>query len=195
MNYSGLSDVKSEESPHLGGNIRIGDPFTWCPRVWDYVFDRFAIRTAMDLGSGSGYAANYFSKKGIITIAVDGLKENIHSSVYPTIRQDLTEGSILTSVDFVHCQEVVEHINEKFLDNLLDSLLCGRIILMTHAVPEQGGHHHVNLQSQKYWIDHLSRRGCSFLDEDTKRIRMIASQEGATYMEQTGIIFCNNNVI
>ncbi|WP_162560524.1 hypothetical protein [Methylobacterium durans] len=195
MSYAGLTSAKSNDSPHLGGNITVGDPFTWCPRAWDYVRERFAIRSAMDLGSGSGFAAHYFASKGIFTVAVDGFRDNVDRSFYPTIQHDLTKSGVYARVDLVHCQEVVEHIEEKHLDNLLASLLCGRIILMTHALPGQNGYHHVNLQPPEYWVDHLVSRGCSLLEEDTRRVRAIASQEGAPYLAATGLLFSNNTRI
>jgi hypothetical protein len=85
----------------------------------------------------------------------------------------------------------VEHIEERFLDHLLDTLLTGKIILLTHAVPGQVGYHHVNLQPSTYWIDHMQRRACSYLDEDTRRVREFAIRDGAQYMAATGMVFAN----
>jgi SAM-dependent methyltransferase len=189
--YSGLSTVESAEAPHLGGNIREGDPFTFSPRVWDYVFDRFAIRSILDLGSGLGYASQYFFKSGKQVIAVDGLTDNIDRAIYPTIRIDLERNPVQCAVDLVHCQELVEHIDEKFLENLLQSLACGKFILMTHAPPDQLGHHHVNLKPTEYWIDHLARYQCTVLEEDTKRVRKLAAEDGAIFMARTGLILAN----
>lgn len=120
---------------------------------------------------------------------IDGLPENIQRSFYPTIQHDLTLGLVRTKVDLAHCQEVVEHIDERYLGNLLDSLATGRVILMSHALPGQSGCHHVNLQSSDYWIEHVSSQGYSFLGEDTKRIREKAVADGAPYMSETGLLF------
>ena len=193
MSYDGLRCAADAETPHLGGNITVGDPFTWCPGVWDYVISRFGIESALDLGSGCGNASLYLAKKGLQVLAVDGFRDNVDRALYPTIQHDLTRGPVYTKVDLVHCQELVEHISEQYLDNVLDSLLAGRIIIMTHAVPGQSGHHHVNLQPAQYWIGHLARRGCSLLAEDTSRIREIARRERSPYMAETGMIFSNNS--
>ena len=195
MDYSGLGAATSQEIPHLGGSITVGDPFTWCPGVWDYLIDRFGIRSAMDLGSGWGGTGLYFARRDVYCLAVDGFRENVNKAIYPTIQHDLTQGAVYTRVDLVHCQEVVEHIEEKYITYLLDSLLTGRIIVMTHAVPGQDGHHHVNLQPAEYWVDHLGQRGCSLLQEDTQRIRSLATRDGAMYMARTGMVFSNNNRI
>jgi hypothetical protein len=191
MSYKGLDFAASESAPHLGGNIRIGDPLTYCPSVWDYLISRFCIESALDLGSGRGYAASYLSRKGVRVIAVDGLEENVTRSIYPTLMHDLTKGPVVTEVDLVHCHEVVEHISETFLDNLLASLLTGKVIVMTHAVPGQGGHHHVNLQPRDYWVSHMHKRGAALLEEDTCRVRNLAERDGSKYMAATGLVFAN----
>ncbi|WP_237482023.1 glycosyltransferase [Lichenibacterium dinghuense] len=191
VTYNGLRSASSAEHPHLGGNVTVGDPYTFCPSVWDYVITRFGIESALDIGSGTGNASHFFFKRGLKTLAVEGLEINVGASLYPTIRVDLTKTKAFTRVDLVHCQEVVEHIDEKHIDNLLGSLLSGRIILMTHAVPGQIGHHHVNCQPAEYWIDHMARVDCDFLEGDTARIRELARKDGAPYMANTGMLFFN----
>jgi hypothetical protein len=181
--------IGSQSAPHLGGNIKEGDPYTFCPRVWSYVIERFAITSVLDLGSGIGNAADYFHRKGLRTIAVEGLIDNIKTAIYPTVCHDLTKGPVITNVDLVYCQEVVEHIEERFLNNLLSTLSCGRVVLMTHALPGQGGYHHVNEKPADYWIGHMDQRGYNLLTEDTNRIRSIAQQERALYMQSTGLLF------
>ena len=190
-NYGGLLLTLSPEATHLGGNIKFGDPYTYCPSVISYVISRFAIRTALDLGSGAGYAADFFHRQGVRVIAVDGLLENISKAVYPTILHDFSTSPVQCNVDLVFCQEVVEHVDERCLDSMLTSLCCGKIILMTHGVPGQKGHHHVNLQPDQYWIDHLTQRGCQLLDADTERVRQLAHRDGAPYMRDTALIFAN----
>jgi hypothetical protein len=189
--YLGTTVVKPSDvgREHLGGNIVEGDPFTFCPKTWAYVVERFAISSVMDLGSGGGYAADYFYCRGLKTVAVDGLYENVRASSYPAICHDLTRGPVITSVDLVHCQEVVEHIDESYLGSLLSSLACGRVILMTHALPGQGGYHHVNEQPESYWVECLEDKGYNLLVEDTARVRRIAEEEGAVYMQRSGLVF------
>lgn len=195
MNYSGLTPSQDDDEMHLGGNMLQGDPYTFSPSVWNYLTDRFSIKTVLDLGSGSGYAAHYMSQKGLKVIAVDGLKSNCLNSVFPTVHIDMTKNSVFCKVDLVHCQEVVEHIEEKYLDNLLESLTQGKFIVMTNALPGQGGHHHVNEQPTEYWIQHLHNRGYNLLVEDSNRIRKLAASDGAIYLAQTGIVLAKSSSI
>jgi SAM-dependent methyltransferase len=189
MNYQGLRFNTDANAVHLGGNVLEGDPFSYAPAVWNYVIGRFAIGSVLDLGCGLGHAAEYFFRKGLKVVAVDGLSDNVRNRLYPTVMLDITRGPVCCRVDLVHCQEVVEHIEELYLENLLVSLSAGQFILMTHAPPGQGGHHHVNLQPSEYWIAHLKRHGFSLLVEDTQRIRRLAAAEGAAYFSQAGLLF------
>jgi hypothetical protein len=191
MSYKGLETAHDAAVPHLGGNIKCGDPFTFCPSVWDYIISRFGIESVMDLGSGSGNAARFFYKRGIAVVAVDGLEQNVMGSMFPAIQHDITVGSVVARVDLVHCQEVVEHIDEKYIDNLIRSMLCGRIVLMTHALPGQSGHHHVNLKPPGYWVEQFEQRGGFLLEEDTRRVRKLADGDVAPYMRETGMVFIN----
>src|SRR5712692_1389066 len=117
--YDGLELAQSAKDPHLGGSIKGGDPFTYCPAVWDYVIGRFGIESVLDLGSGAGNAAQYFFNKGLKVVAVEGLEDSVVSSIFPAVKLDLTAGPVVTRVDLVHCQEVVEHVEEKYLEHVL----------------------------------------------------------------------------
>jgi SAM-dependent methyltransferase len=187
--YKGLSFNTDITTAHLGGNVRQGDPFTYCPRVWTYLVKRFAVNSVLDLGSGLGFAAHFFHTMGQKVIAVDGLISNVENAIFPTICHDLARGPVRTKVDLVHCHEVVEHIDETHLENLLESLCTGKFLTMTHAMPGQDGYHHVNLQPPEYWISHLQRFGLIVIPEDTKRIRDLAALDGAVYMQRSGLVF------
>lgn len=192
MTYAGLQGVHSSSAPHLGGNVSIGDPMTYSPASWDYLIQRFCIRSVLDLGCGIGNASNYFHRKGIATVAVDGMIDNISSAIHPIVRIDLSLQPVHTNVDLVHCQEVVEHIKEEHVGNLIQSFQSGKYVCMTHAFPGQGGHHHVNEQPSEYWIDLMTSNGFILLQEDTKRVREHAAADGAVYLQQSGLIFHNN---
>jgi SAM-dependent methyltransferase len=193
MKYSELSHPDDLDELHVGGNVVEGDPFTFSPSVWDYLIKRFSIRSVLDLGSGRGYSAQYFHRHGLEVLAVDGMKENCARAIFPTVHIDLTKSRVFTRVDLVHCQEVVEHIEEEHLDNLLSSLACGRFIVMTNALPGQGGYHHVNEQPTEYWIRHLGKYNCMVLAEDSKRIRSLAAADGAIYLAATGLVLANRS--
>jgi SAM-dependent methyltransferase len=193
MAYEGVRIVGDSDVPHLGGNVREGDPFTYAPSVWNYLVGRFAVKTVLDLGAGLGYSSNYFHRAGAQVVAVDGLEFNVKNSLYPSMLIDLTNSPVICRVDLVHCQEVVEHIEERYVENVLKSLTCGKFIVMTNALPGAEGYHHVNCQPTEYWIKHLKRYGCELMVEDTERVRRLAEQDKAWYLKDTGIVLANHS--
>ena len=178
-----------ENKPHLGGNFPNGDPATWCPSAWKFLIDKYQIKSAIDVGSGRGWEAKWFKEQGVETIAIEGLQENVDNAVHPTILIDLTEKYFENPVDFVNCIEVVEHIDEKYLNNLLTTICQGKYLLMTHAVPGQKGWHHVNCQPSEYWINHLSSRGYELLEDDSKTIQQLSAADGGKHIARNGMVF------
>lgn len=177
------------EDGHVGGNIRHGDPACHAPQTWRWLIDRFAVLSMLDLGSGEGHAARFFWKHGVQAIAVDGSMSNICNAVYPTFYCDLTETALQTNVDLVWCQEVVEHVQETHIQNLMHALTSGPIVVMTHAEPGQKGYHHVNCQPSTYWIAKMAECGYAHLELDTERVRMLGSADSAHHLARSGLVF------
>lgn len=185
--------VVDEQRPDLGGNFRHGDVGCFTPKVWDFIVHRFGVRSMLDVGCGEGHAVAYFNQLGVYAHGIDGLELNVHRGVVPIAYHDLTRAPYVMPVDFVMSVEVVEHIEEQFLDNLLTTLCNGSVLLMTHALPDQPGHHHVNCQPAEYWIDKLNQRGFD-ISEETKLVRKIAGEEGwANHMQRSGLLFVARN--
>lgn len=184
--------VTNKEKPHVGGNVYQGDPWTFAPKVWTYMIERFAVSSVLDIGSGRGHAANWFYKHGCKVIAMDGDTSNVNSALYPTIYHDFTDGPFTCRVDMIHCQEVVEHIQEQYLNYLLHTFTNADVIIMTHATPGQPGYHHVNCQPSEYWIEKLYTIGFVLFGEDTNKVRELASLEKAHHLVRSGLVFGRN---
>lgn len=122
-------------------------------------------------------------------MAVDGSVNNLYSQVFPIYLHDIRIMPVNCDVDLVWCQEVVEHIEETYVSNLIESLACGRTIVMTHAAPGQPGHHHVNCQPPEYWIEKVTARGYDYFEDDTKRVRMLASMDSAHHAHRSALVF------
>ena len=187
----------SATEKHLGGNIIGGDPCTYTPVLWNWLKDKYHPRTILDVGAGEGHAVKYFRSIGIMALGIDGLQENITNSVAPVVLHDITKGKPnCPPVDMVWCCELVEHVEEKYIEHLLDTLTLGSIIVMTHAGPGQAGMHHVNCQTDEYWISKLKERGYVLLKEDTEYSRFIAYPEDPkfklSWFSTSGLIFKRN---
>lgn len=161
--------VVSKDSPHLGGNVKGGDSFTYLPDLWTWLVKEFEVYSVLDVGCAEGHALTFFHQiLGLRAVGIEGLKENAVQSLCPVVVADLTKGPvILTGIDLVWCCELVEHLDEKFLDNLLRTLTVGKVLAMTAAEPNQSGHHHVNCKPAEYWIQHVERYGMRYLPDLT----------------------------
>lgn len=182
-----LTVVLNQDKPHLGGNSVEINPSTYCPNTWSYIVNKYNIKSVLDVGSGYGHAAKYFADLGLSVTAIEGLEDNVNNAIYPTTLVDLTERSFKIDVDLVNCIEVVEHIEEKFLNNLLDTICCGKYLFMTHGLPGQDGWHHVNNQLPEYWINHLLNRGFVRLAEDHHKILSLSGP--AHHVKDSGMLF------
>lgn len=178
--------------PHrldLGGNMRHGDIHTWCPTLWRFLVERFAIRSVLDVGCGEGHSVLFLHRMGLFAHGIDGLETNVRRAVVPTARHDLLTGPYLMPVDLVWSCEVAEHIAPASVSNFVDTLANGRVIAMTHALPNQGGYHHVNCQPAEYWIDLMGARGY-VLSEDNDIIREVSKKDYTwNYFTNTGLVF------
>ena len=196
-------DMNLDEG-HLGGYIRgrqssvstvfgyvNGDPATYYPDLWRWVIDTLDVRSVLDLGCGEGHAARFFLDHGCRVVGVDGSVQAERDSVIPDehVRHDFTMGpaDLDDLFDLVWCCEFVEHVEERFLDHYLPLLGRARSgVMMTHALPGQPGHHHVNCQTEEYWIDKLASVGMHHDLRLTTATRLIA---GAGHFAERGLVF------
>lgn len=185
-----IFDVIDPARPDLGGNLRAGDSCSFTPTLWRYLIDRFGVRSMLDVGCGEGHAVAFFKRHGVDAHGIDGLLLNVQRAVCPIALHDLTQGPYTMPVDLVLCVELVEHIEERYLDPLIQTLTNGQIIAMTHCLPGvDGGHHHVNLQPKEYWVKHVQGKGYT-LATDNDLYRTIANAEtGMKYFSQSGLVF------
>lgn len=141
---------------HLGGGIPNGDGNTWMPDVFGYILVKYGIGTMVDVGCGYGHTLKWFQDYGVTGVGIDGDKEAIDKNVYSgtKVLHDFTKGPYVhgTAFDLAWSSELLEHVEEKFVDNLAPCFQASRLSVVTHAEPHQGGHHHVNCQTDSYWI-------------------------------------------
>lgn len=189
MTHQGLTHVIQQDQPHLGGNMDHGDPWSHAPQVWTWLIDRFGIQSIMDIGSGRGHAARWFHRQGIAAIAVDGLAHNARSAVHPTVICDVSQGHIQCPVDLVISVEMVEHVRAEHMGNLMACLTNAPVVMITHAVPGQGGYHHVNEQPQEYWEQRFAERGYTLSADDTHVVRRLARLDDARHLANHACVF------
>lgn len=181
--------VRDKEEPDLGGNLRHGDGLTICPQLWAALIDRFAPRTMLDIGAGEGHAAAFFARRGVIAHGFDGVMRNVRNARHPIALHDLKRMPYIYPCDLTYCVEVVEHIEEAHLSHLLRTMSNAPVIVMTHAIPGQNGHHHVNTQPPEYWIEKMAEIGYR-PSIDVQYLRDIAAAERTdNFFSKTGQVF------
>lgn len=178
------------DDPALGGNVIGGDRRTFHPQLWELLIQRLGVTSMLDVGCGEGHCVRWFAENGLSATGFDGLRQNVEQAVTPIEMHDLRAGPFIRIVDLVHCCEVVEHVEERYVDHVLATLANGRVIAMTHAVPGQGGHHHVNCQPAEYWIERIEQRGYIYEADFTAEARRAIEAAGHwTYFVATGLVF------
>jgi cyclopropane fatty-acyl-phospholipid synthase-like methyltransferase len=157
---------------HLGGciiNEGHGDTGTYAPQVWDFLIDRLNIKSIIDVGCGAGYSLQYFLNKGLIGIGVEGFEYAISRSPVKKhlVLHDYTKDQYVSAgeYDLAWSCEFVEHVEEQYVPNFMATFMKAKYVAMTHAVPGQPGHHHVNCQTADYWID-IFKKHCFELCQD-----------------------------
>jgi cyclopropane fatty-acyl-phospholipid synthase-like methyltransferase len=144
---------------HLGGYIPEGDKLTYMPDVWQYLVDKFSIKSVLDIGCGTGKNLEWF--KDCTVLGVEGEPLAVSLCRVPVRQHDYTQGPLTLEqyFDLCICTEFVEHVESKYEDNWFATMKSSGLVLMCHALPGQGGHHHVNCQDSDYWIKRFADNG------------------------------------
>jgi hypothetical protein len=76
------------------------------------------------------------------------------------------------------------------MPNFLETFKHCKYVAMTHALPGQPGHHHVNCMNAEYWFGAMEAIGFSLMVEETNEMRK-ASTMRERYIRQQGYVFKN----
>ena len=152
----------------------------------------FDFKSLADVGCGTGhylrYALdNYPDLTGLL--GLEGSKYAVANSMIPSVTflQDfrVPPACAYGEHDLAISIEVAEHVEAEFVDVYLD-LLCSLsdTVLITAAVPGQGGTAHVNEQLQPYWVKKFDGHGYYFDEVTTLRVRegIQRAKDGGKYV-------------
>jgi cyclopropane fatty-acyl-phospholipid synthase-like methyltransferase len=165
-----------------------------------HLVNKFGVKSYLDVGCGPGGMVELAHEKGLVSLGVDGdfTLERPDASRY--VLHDYTKGPASVGKPIGHdywdlgwsC-EFLEHVSEQYMDNYMDTFLKCKRIVVTHAFPGQGGHHHVNEQDPNYWFNQFGRRGFLLDLVTTDEVRK-ASTMGQRYIRVSGMVFFNSNL-
>jgi len=170
---------KSMDEGHLGGWALEGDGGTYYPVMWEHLINIFNIKSVLDIGCGRGFSTRFFKSLGCKITGIDG---SINAKKLTLLDSDefylhdysKGETDISESYDLCWTCEFVEHVDAQYISNFVNDFKKCKYVAMTFAAIGQGGHHHVNENTQEYWVDILEKAGFSFSEQYTKLFRALA---------------------
>lgn len=178
------------ERPHLGGYLKGGDAGSFCPEMWTWLVRKYRIKSVIDVGCGEGQALKFFGDLGCYVRGVDGIPQpGLGSFVchdYTTGPYEPNPWADGRGFDLCWCCEFVEHVEQRYEENFLATFECARMVAMTHGLPGQGGHHHVNCQPPEYWIQRMKEHGFRLNRPATRRARELVPHG---YFAWSGLVF------
>lgn len=170
---------------HLGGHCYITNMDLG---VFNELRARHSPRSFLDIGCGPGGMVAHAAGAGLrargidgdFTLAFDGLDVLVH---------DFTAGPapLDAAYDLGWCVEVLEHVHERFLDNVRPAFQACTRLWVTHAVPGQDGWHHVNCQATPYWVEVFRRWGFRVDMAASETLRRRTTMAGP-YSKRSGLL-------
>src|SRR5689334_17484085 len=127
---------------HLGGHFNRTNEDA---ATLDYLIERFSVRSMLDVGCGPGGMLDRARERLIIALGIDGDPAMERPDV---IIHDYTTAPLFMASrsDLIWCVEFVEHVEARYIPHFLATFRAGRVLFLSHALPGQGGHWHVNEQ-------------------------------------------------
>lgn len=178
---------------HLGGAIPEGDRATWMPDIWGYLALHYGIKSVIDVGAGYGHNVKWWHDLGFDARGVEGhpvaLAENVVKDIIVSHDYERAPYVPEREYDLCICTEFVEHVDRKCEQNWFATMHKCKYVLMCHAVPGQGGHHHVNEQTTDYWIERFGENGfkCDWIT--SLMFRETDKRQGSSWGRPTLLFF------
>ena len=117
------------------------------------------IKTILDLGCGNGFYVKILTQNGFKCEAYDGnpYTETLTNG-YGKVKDLSIPFDLDHKFDLVMSFEVGEHIPKEYESIFIDNICkhSNNLIILSWAIPGQGGRGHVNEQSNEYIINQIS---------------------------------------
>ena len=149
------------------------------------------IERVNDLGAGPGFYSAFLRKQSFSVLASDARPINRVSLTY-VCKIDISRTILWQPyeiTDATLCLEVGEHIEPKHEATVLDNIAnsATKKIIMSWAIPGQGGFGHVNCRENDYIIAQMEARGWKHNPDESDFLRARCS--GCSWFENTLMVF------
>jgi SAM-dependent methyltransferase len=162
----------------------------------NYLIENLEVKSVLDIGCGPGGVVELCKNKGLDVLGVDGdftveRPESIKDNV---VIHDYSKGPYIPEkkYDLAWTVEFVEHVDEEYMPNFIETFKSCKYVIMTHALPGQPGHHHVNCQHAGYWLNVMEKNGFKPMPFTLQQVRE-ASTMRERYIRQQSLFFKNLN--
>jgi hypothetical protein len=170
---------------HLGGHESLNQ---FDEGAFDYLVARFGVRTMIDVGCGPPGMIYYAARQGVRAVGVDG-DPLVARDSRVVIEHDYTRKPLYAGeFDLGWSVEFVEHVEERFVPNVMATFRGCCHVFLTAAVPDQPGYHHVNCRPPEYWIEQFRRAGFALDAAATDGVRRHSTME-SRFTQNTGLVF------
>lgn len=161
------------------------------PGVLEYFWNELGCRSMIDVGCGPGGQVRLAIESGWKAFGLDGdpsLKFD-----FPHAILDFTQDKFIPTetFDLAWCVEFLEHVEEPYVPNYMPALQSARYLVVTHALPGEPGHHHVNCQTNDYWKEKFAGYGLIYDEQLTQAIRSASTME-RDFIRRRGLAFINS---
>ena len=146
--------------------------------VLNYMKQKYNIQTMLDIGCGPGGMVKLSRDMGLESYGIDGdfVVDRRGTERWIIIHDYETGKSVFDKeVDLIWSCEFVEHIYDKYIPNFMKDFQNGKYVVMTYAPIGKGGHHHVNCNTEEYWISVFNDYGFTFNEKETTKIREVST--------------------
>jgi len=155
--------------------------------VLKYFYNHRGCKSVLDIGCGPGGQIEIANQLGYHTHGIDG-----DWTVTPPELFDFTQDEYvpLRQYDLAWSIEFLEHVEEQFVPNYMPAFKACTWAVVTHALPGEPGHHHVNCQPTEYWLETFSQHGFEYCEDETSNVRA-ASTMSRDFIRRRGLVFFN----
>jgi hypothetical protein len=156
--------------------------------AFDYLAARFAVRTMVDVGCGPGGMVYYARSRGVRAVGVDGDPE-VARGCPAVVEHDYTRGPLfLGEFDLGWSTAFVEHVEERYLGNYLETFRGCKAVFVTAAGPGSSGPRSVNCRPRDYWVARFAEAGFRLDEEATAGVRGHSTM-ASDFTRDTGLVF------
>lgn len=189
-----LNIIETEVPEHLGGHCGVSHTDEG---TLDFLIEGLQIKSMIDIGQGPGGMVKLARSKGVEANGIDG-----DPTVEADIHHDFSTGpySLDSRVDLAWSVEFLEHVDEEYLPNFMETFCCADYIFCTAAKPGEPGHHHVNCRPAHYWIGKFAEYGYVFDMATTIHIRNVKTTMNLDkplkkqFVKRNGLFFVHESI-